>query len=143
MKEERQPTRHSPRRSLSKSPDRSDSDSRRPSNNEIRQGRYDDREERREQRRDDYLPEWERRRSFEENGINDRLSRSDEPAVKYKGRGRMVKFNQTVSDSCSNVLTFVITLEIPRSRRHACLVVESYVWPAAVRHRLQEGGFHV
>jgi hypothetical protein len=55
----------------------------------------------------------------------------------------MVKFNQTISASCSILLTFVIILEIPESRRHACMVVESYVWPAAVRLRLQDGGFHV
>ncbi|GAB5590743.1 hypothetical protein Unana1_05643 [Umbelopsis nana] len=98
--EEREPRRptYSRSRSGSRSPDRNDYDRRRRSSNDSRRtgGREDrdSREERedrggREDRRErrDSLPEWEIRRFSDD--INERLSHSGEPAVKYKGRGRM------------------------------------------------------
>lgn len=98
--EEREPRRptYSRSRSVSRSPDRNDYDRRRRSSNDSRRtgGREDrDPREEREDRgggedrreRRDSLPEWEKRRFSD--GINERLSHSGEPAVKYKGRGRM------------------------------------------------------
>ncbi|KAH8552444.1 cyclophilin-like domain-containing protein [Umbelopsis sp. PMI_123] len=79
------PSHNESRRSLSRSPERKERGYHRRPSNGVSEHRNDDRSERRERR--EYTPEWERRRSLDDD-INSRLS-SREPAVKYKGRGRM------------------------------------------------------
>jgi hypothetical protein len=113
------PSHNESRRSLSRSPERKERGYHRRPSNGVSEHRNDDRSERRERR--EYTPEWERRRSLDDD-INSRLS-SREPAVKYKGRGRMVsRYFECVDDLKLCLLIVSTILEIPRQRWHESLV---------------------